>query len=104
MATEIYMNLTPQEKREVAMFGCTEAQMRQAIESSFTFRYHGANMIALGLLSDAQEHINDEYGEVDWNRREDARQTINRAKWVIETYCKLEEGSFFKNNEAVIPF
>jgi hypothetical protein len=104
MATEIYMNLTQQEKREVAVFGCTEAQMRQSIESSFTFRYYGGKMIALSLLSDAQEHINDEHGDVDWNRREDARQTINRAKWVLETYCTFEEGPFFKDKEPVVPF
>lgn len=80
-------NLTPAEQKEVACFGCTKAQMREAVEQSLTFRFSGPAMMAMSLMSDAQEHISDQYGEVNWMRREDARQTLNRAKWILATYC-----------------
>jgi len=38
------------------------------------------------MMSDAQEMINTEYGEVDSMRAEDARQQLNRAKWVLFEY------------------
>ena len=81
------VNLTEKEQREVKCFGCTVEQMRQAIAESLTFRFQGPAYMAMSLMSDAQEHIDDEYGEVDWMRREDARQTLNRAKWILSTYC-----------------
>ena len=86
MTTAIYNSLTPKEKREVSMYGCTEAQMREAVEQSFTFRFSGPAMMAASLMSDAQEMINTEYGEVDYNRAEDARQCLNRAKFILFEY------------------
>jgi hypothetical protein len=86
MATETYNRLTEQEKRQVSMYGVTEAGMRESIESSITFKLSGPMMIAASILSDAQEMINTEYGEVDYMRAEDARQAINRAKWILFEY------------------
>jgi hypothetical protein len=86
MATEIYNRLTEQERREVRMYGVTEAGMRESVESSITFKLSGPTMIAAGLMSDAQEMINTEYGEVDSMRAEDARQALNRAKWILFEY------------------
>lgn len=86
-----FEGLSTQEIREVSMYGCTEAQMREAVEQSITFRFSGPGMMAMSLLSDAQEQINTEYGEVDFMRAEDARQTINRAKWIIATYVMERE-------------
>lgn len=90
MATETYNRLTEQEKREVRMYGVTEAGMRDSVESSFAFRHSGAHggpaMIAASILSDAQEMINTEYGDIDSMRAEDARQAINRAKWILFEY------------------
>ena len=83
MATAIYDSLTEQEKRQVGMFGCTEAQMREAVEQSLTFRFQGPAFMAASLISDAQEEIN-------WENTEDARQTLNRAKWILFTYCDKE--------------
>ncbi len=76
-----------QEKRQVRMYGCTEDQMREAVEQSSTFRFSGPAMMAASLMSDAQEMINTEYGEVDYMRAEDARQALNRAKWILFEYC-----------------
>ena len=73
-------------KREVRMYGCTEAQMREAVEQSITFRFSGPAMMAMSLMSDAQEMINTEYGEVTDFRAEDARQCLNRAKWILSNY------------------
>jgi len=86
MTTATYNALTEQEKREVRMYGVTEAGMRESIESSITFRFSGPAMIAASLMSDAQEMINTEYGDIDFNRAEDARQCLNRAKWVLFEY------------------
>ena len=80
-----------QKKREIRMYGCTEAQMREAVEQSLTYRFSGPAMMAASLMSDAQELINTEYGEVDFNRAEDARQTLNRAKWILFTYIMDKE-------------
>jgi hypothetical protein len=86
MTTATYNALSEQEKRQVRMYGVTEAGMRESIESSITFRFSGPAMIAASLMSDAQEMINTEYGDIDFNRAEDARQCLNRAKWVLFEY------------------
>lgn len=86
--TEVYTRLTEQEKREVRMYGCTEAQMREAVEQSITFRFSGPAMMAASLLSDCQEMV--AYGPYNSdtlaNILEDQRQTLNRAKWILFTY------------------
>jgi hypothetical protein len=84
--TAVYDRLTEQEKREVRMYGVTEAGMRESVESSLTFKFSGPMMVAAGILSDAQEMINTEYGDIDYMRAEDARQAINRAKWIMFEY------------------
>jgi hypothetical protein len=76
-----------QEKRQIRMYGCTESQMREAVEQSITFRFSGPAMMAASLMSDAQEMINTEYGDIDYMRAEDARQALNRAKWILCEYC-----------------
>jgi len=84
MATAIYNALTEQEKREVRMYGVTEKGMREAVESSITFKFSGPAMIVASMMSDAQEMM--AYGEPDANTIEDQRQLLNRAKWVLMTY------------------
>jgi hypothetical protein len=44
-------------------------------------------MMAASLMSDAQEMINTEYGDIDYMRAEDARQCLNRAKWILFEYA-----------------
>jgi hypothetical protein len=91
--TAVFNTLTEQEKREVRMYGCTEAQMREAVEQSITFRFSGAAMMAASLLSDCQEMVS--YGPYDSdtlaNILEDQRQTLNRAKWILFEYCDQKE-------------
>ena len=89
MATAIYEALTEQQKREVRMYGVTEAGMREAIESSITFRLSGPAMIVASMMSDAQEMM--AYEQPDFNTIEDQRQLLNRAKWVLMTYIMKDE-------------
>jgi hypothetical protein len=84
--TTVYDRLTEQEKREIRMYGVTVEGMRESIEQSITFKFSGPAMVAASLMSDAQEMINPEYGDVDYMRAEDARQCLNRAKWVLFEY------------------
>lgn len=91
MTTATYNRLSEQEKREVRMYGVTVEGMRESIESSITFKFSGPMMIAASILSDAQEMINTEYGDIDFMRAEDARQAINRAKWVLFEYMDKKE-------------
>ena len=88
-----YGQQTPQEQKEIRMYGCTEAQMREAVEESLTFRFSGPAMYAMSLMSDCQEMV--AYGPYDGdtlaNILEDQRQMLNRAKWILSTYCMTEE-------------
>lgn len=76
------------------MYGCTEAEMREAVEQSLSFRFSGPAMMAASLMSDAQEmlsHGNGQVGisgspEIDFNVSEDIRQALNRAKWILFNY------------------
>jgi hypothetical protein len=86
-----FEGLSTKEIREVGMYGCTEAQMREAVESSPSFRFSGPAMVVASMMSDAQEMVNTEYGEVDYMRAEDARQQLNRAKFVLFTYIMDRE-------------
>ena len=86
--TAIYDRLTEQQKREIRMYGVTEAQMREAVEQSFTFRHSGPAMMAASLMSDCQEMIaHDNGGSYDFMVIEDVRQALNRAKWILFEYC-----------------
>ena len=84
-----YEQMNERQKREVRMYGCTETEMREAVEESITFRFSGPAMMAMSLMSDCQEMVG--YGPYDGdtlaNILEDQRQTINRAKWILATYC-----------------
>ena len=84
MTTATYQALTEQEKREVRMYGVTEAQMREAVESSITFKLSGPAMVVAGMMSDAQEMM--AYEQPDFNTIEDQRQLLNRAKWILFEY------------------
>ena len=86
--TAVYNSLTEQEKREVRMYGVTEAGMRKVVGERLK-RTTPAMMVA-SLLSDVQEMINLEYGEVDSMRAEDARQALNRAKYILFEYAEQD--------------
>jgi hypothetical protein len=75
------------DKKQVRMYGCTEAQMKEAVEQSLTFRFSGPAMMAASLMSDCQEMLaSDNAGSYDFMVVEDVRQTLNRAKWILANY------------------
>ena len=78
-----------QRQREISMYGVTEAQMREAVESSITFKLSGPAMVVAGMMSDAQELM--AYEQPDFNTIEDQRQLLNRAKFVLFTYIMDQE-------------
>ena len=88
----MYKELNESQKRDIRMYGCTEAQLREAVEESITFRFSGPAMMAASLLSDCQEMVS--YGPYDSdtlaNIMEDQRQTLNRAKWILFEYMNKE--------------
>jgi len=91
MSATVYDLLTEKQKREVRMYGVTVEGMREAVESSFTFKFSGPAMMVASLMSDAQEMVSTEYGEVDYMRAEDARQCLNRAKWILFEYLSPKD-------------
>jgi hypothetical protein len=84
-----YNDLSEKEKSEVRMYGVTEAGMREAVESSPSFRFSGPAMVAASMMSDAQEMM--AYEQPDFNTIEDQRQLLNRAKFVLFTYVMDRE-------------
>ena len=78
-----------QRQREIGMYGITEADMRENIESSITFRTSGPAMIVAGMMSDAQEMM--AYEKPDFRTVEAQRQLLNRAKWALFEYIMDRE-------------
>ena len=82
-----FTGLSDTEQRQIRMYGCTELQMKEAVEQSLTFRFSGPAMMAASLMSDCQEMLaHDNGGSYDFMIVEDVRQTLNRAKWILFQY------------------
>lgn len=73
-----------QRKREYAMYGCYEDELRKSIESSITFKVSGPVMVAAGVMSDAQELL--AMGGQSESTREQVRQMLNQSKFILFTY------------------
>jgi len=73
-----------QHQRQINMYGCTEQDLRDSIESSITFRTSGPAMIVASMMSDAQEMM--AYEQPDFRTIEAQRQLLNRAKFVLFEY------------------
>lgn len=88
-----FQEMPAQQQKEIRMYGCTVAQMREAVEQSLTYRFSGPAMYAMSLMSDCQEMVS--YGPYDGdtltNILEDQRQTLNRAKWILATFVMNQE-------------
>ena len=79
-----FIGLSDTEQRQIRMYGCTELQMKEAVEQSLTFRFSGPAMMAASIMSDCQEMLTQ--GAEDSMIREDVRQALNRAKWILFQY------------------
>jgi len=74
-------------EREIRMYGCEISEFKEMIEDSFTFRASGPSMVAMSLLSDAQEILSrDTSGTFSLYQGEEVRQILNRAKWILSEY------------------
>ena len=76
--------LNESQQRDRRMYGCSEAELRESVESSITFKFSGPAMVAAGLMSDAQEMLS--FAGQNENSRDHVRQMLNQAKWVLFTY------------------
>lgn len=76
--------LTPAEQKEVRVYGVTVAQMRDAVNESLAVRFYSPELFVMSLMSDAQH-------EIEHDMAEDARQTLNRAKWILVNYVMGKE-------------
>ena len=83
------MTATASIRAEIGMYGCTEAQIREAVESSSTFKFSGPAMVVASMMSDAQELM--AYEQPDFNTIEAQRQLLNRAKFVLFEYIMDRE-------------
>ena len=59
-------------QKDIAMYGCTTEDILEAMENAIT----GAEFLAISIMSDAQVMI-------EMGRGEEARQFINRAKFIM---------------------
>lgn len=65
------------EKWELNCYGMTTDQMREMVSESLS----GPSMLAMSILSDAQEMI-------ERDQKENARKAMNVAKWIISEYLR----------------
>ena len=82
--------LNESQKRDIRMYGMSEAELREEVEQDLTYRYSSPATLVASLMSDAQEMIDPEYGKVNAKRADYARQFLNRARWVVFEYCMKE--------------
>lgn len=71
-------------EQERLMYGCTLQDLQELVESSLTFKFVGPAMVVAGMMSDAQEALAADGAQR--GTREEVRQMLNRAKWVLSTY------------------
>lgn len=65
--------------RSMEMYGCTSLDLDEMIEESTNPYMGGHYMLAMSILSDAQERIRVGHDDI-------ARQYINRAKYVLREW------------------
>lgn len=84
------MKTAEQLQREEKMFGCDIEMFKKSVEESLTFKMVGLGMVLASLMSDAQEMI-------ARDMKEDARQTLNKAKYLITEFKVCLKGEVISN-------
>lgn len=69
--------------REVRTYGCTEEQLCQSVNHGIKI-WGNPVTYAMSMISDAQELM--VFKGDDPVIREDVRQTLNRAKWILSKF------------------
>lgn len=77
------MPYTAEQRKQVAlkMYGCDPEKFKQSAEESMTFKWNGAPMVLISMLSDVQEMV-------ERDLKEDARQHINLVKYLISEWVE----------------
>ena len=86
------LNQWEQEQREIHMYGCTAAELRESVEDSSwschaggQLKCAGPAMLVASIMSDMQEML--AFSGIDDNEtREQVRQMLNQCKWILATY------------------
>lgn len=70
---------------ELQCYGCSEAVLRHQLDEDIVAKLTGNyNMVIASLLSDAQQ-------EIEFGLDETARQTLNKAKFILFNYVMKEK-------------
>ena len=69
---------------ESKCYGMTEADIREQYMESITARFSGLEMVAMGVLSDAQELL-------AMGRTEGARKQMNVAKFILSEMMEQKQ-------------
>jgi hypothetical protein len=69
---------------ETNCYGMSQADIREQYMQSLTARLSGLEMVAMGVLSDAQELL-------AMGRNEDARKQMNIAKFILSEMMQARE-------------
>lgn len=80
----LYETLSKHEQAEIRMYGVTVQGMKEAVDSGLEHRFSSPARMVNGMLYDAQMMITT--GSMDWMEKEDIRQLLNRAKWILSNY------------------
>ena len=56
----------------------------KSVQDSITFKHCGPGMVIMSLMSDVQE-------EIKYGLAEEARQTLNRAKFLVNLYLPMKD-------------
>lgn len=78
-AVNDWRDLSPDERKQVRMYGCTKQEILDAMDDPLV-KMTGLKMYVMSILSDAQEiltHNNED-------DREEVRQLLNFAKFVLK--------------------
>ncbi len=67
-------------------YGISEAQIREQYMESITAKFSGLEMVAMGVLSDAQELL-------AMDRKEAARKQMNIAKFILSEMMEARQSA-----------
>ena len=82
-------------KKQIAMFGMTEAEIREQYINSLTARLSGLEMVVAGILSDCQEELC--AGPADQAR---IAKQLNVAKFILFEMLDQKEDYVLANSDV----
>ena len=74
---------------EIRCYGMSTADIREQYMNGITARFHGLEMVVMGILSDCQEMLRSSGGSPV--AAEDVRQQMNIAKYILSEMLEARE-------------